>query len=463
MEKKLLPSCLMLLFVIGLTFAEEWTNFTTTNSVLPSNAVKAVVVDATANKWFGTDNGLCAFDGQNWAVHQKTDEQQTLAHNEINALAFEITGYGPEIWIATENGVSVTSIPSIDAVTFATPYRTDNMPLVSDSILSVAVDTARHQRWFGTTDGLSMFDGDNWQTFTTETEVALAHNCVTSVGVDYTENWKYMGTKGNGVSRLQSKVDGFSSASPYDYQWSGLLSPNVYAVFVDTDGSQWFGTERGVAYHDTTETKAQWEVFATEEGLVHDYVLSIEKDADGVMWIGTKGGVSAIKYQWFRKYDNYGFPYDSLGYTITNYTTNDGLAGDVVYDIALDHDGSLWFATDAGVSHLTGVTRVNERLTDQLPKAHGLLPNYPNPFNPATTIEYRLASGVHVDLTVTNMRGEKVKTLVNTNQAKGVHQVTWNGRNNMNQPAPTGIYFARLLVSGQNQVFTDTRKLLLVK
>ncbi|MBN2008825.1 T9SS type A sorting domain-containing protein [candidate division KSB1 bacterium] len=86
--------------------------------------------------------------------------------------------------------------------------------------------------------------------------------------------------------------------------------------------------------------------------------------------------------------------------------------------------------------------------------------NYPNPFNPETTIRFDLTSPSRVILTVYNSLGQQVTTLVNGQAASGVHQVTWDGTNNIGQIVPSGVYYYRLtLDNGQ----TQTRKMMFLK
>jgi len=71
--------------------------------------------------------------------------------------------------------------------------------------------------------------------------------------------------------------------------------------------------------------------------------------------------------------------------------------------------------------------------------------NVPNPFNPSTTIYYGLDEGGHVELTIYNMKGQKVKTLVDRTMDPGNHQVIWNGQDESFNPVGSGIYFCRMI------------------
>jgi len=86
--------------------------------------------------------------------------------------------------------------------------------------------------------------------------------------------------------------------------------------------------------------------------------------------------------------------------------------------------------------------------------------NSPNPFNPVTTIEYFIPSNGIVELSIYNLLGQKVKTLVNESMAKGEHSVVWNGKDDNNSSVASGIYFYRLMSDGKEEA---TGKMLLIK
>ena len=91
---------------------------------------------------------------------------------------------------------------------------------------------------------------------------------------------------------------------------------------------------------------------------------------------------------------------------------------------------------------------------DQLPEEFTLKPNYPNPFNPITTIRYSLVEDSQVNLEVYNVLGQRVATLVNENQDAGWHSVQFDGSR-----LATGTYMYRLVTGGQ----VKTGKMMLVK
>jgi len=85
--------------------------------------------------------------------------------------------------------------------------------------------------------------------------------------------------------------------------------------------------------------------------------------------------------------------------------------------------------------------------------------NYPNPFNPETTIQYSVKETANVKIDVYNTKGQKVKTLVNEQKVAGDHTALWQGKDDSGNDVASGVYFYRL--TSQNN--TTAKKMLLIK
>lgn len=424
-------------------FPQVWMTYNQDNSALPSNKVQCICIDGDGNKWFGTDNGLTRFNGTDWTIYQMTEDQQTLASDNIRDIDYELTEDGPQLWLATDNGVSVVGI-RMDGLTMATPYRTDNTELPSNSVYSAAVDS-QHRRWFGTEGGVALFDGNEneWQRFTAPDD--LPHNHVVDIGIDNAGGWRYCCTQGEGVGRLRVEVDGITSASPYDTDWSGMRSNFVNAVYIYEDGDQWFGTPEGASFHDTTLTKERWEVFTGNNGLPSNDVHAITVDQDDRVWFGTSAGVAV--YNW----NNFSF-----------YSTADGLASNNILDVAVDNDSSLWFGTDNGVTHAR-IVAADPDVRD----AHDftLLPNYPNPFHPSTptTLSFKLSRDAHVRADIMNVQGQHIRRLIDEYRHAGLNDMVWNGMTDQGIRASTGVYVVRMHARSCLFETRKSQKILMVK
>ncbi len=90
---------------------------------------------------------------------------------------------------------------------------------------------------------------------------------------------------------------------------------------------------------------------------------------------------------------------------------------------------------------------------------NGLIGNYPNPFNPETTISYNLEKSADVQINVYNIKGQLVKNLVNDHKAAGNHTVVWNGKDNNNNNVSSGVYFYKM----KGGKYSKTKKMILMK
>jgi hypothetical protein len=94
-----------------------------------------------------------------------------------------------------------------------------------------------------------------------------------------------------------------------------------------------------------------------------------------------------------------------------------------------------------------------------MPEIYSLYQNFPNPFNPVTTLHYDLPEGSYVDIIVYDMLGNVVNNLVKANQSSGYKSVQWNAINNQGEPVSAGVY----LYSIEAGDFRQTKKMILLK
>jgi flagellar hook assembly protein FlgD len=85
--------------------------------------------------------------------------------------------------------------------------------------------------------------------------------------------------------------------------------------------------------------------------------------------------------------------------------------------------------------------------------------NYPNPFNPETTIRFSLPGSAAAKLEIFNIKGQKVRTLLDSVMAAGQHSLVWNGLDDAKNPVGNGVYFYRLSSGGKSK----TRKMIMLK
>jgi hypothetical protein len=121
---------------------------------------------------------------------------------------------------------------------------------------------------------------------------------------------------------------------------------------------------------------------------------------------------------------------------------------------AFDSSGYLFAGTSGGSLFRTTQSTTSIREERRLPETFALHQNFPNPFNPTTTIQYALPTGSLVSLQVFDILGREVATLVNEFKNAGEHQVQFNASG-----LGSGVFFYRL----QAGRFIETKRMMLVK
>ncbi|WP_455209163.1 ligand-binding sensor domain-containing protein [Kaarinaea lacus] len=285
-------------------------------------------------------------------------------------------------------------------------------------VRSMTVDPVAKTLWIGTSVGVLEIDVETRNMLNSYTrDHGLANEYVFGMMVD-SKGRKWFGTNGGGITRFKDgewktyfPMHGLADYWVYSFAeqsngtiwvgtWAGLneLNPEtgkfktylkelvnewVYGLDVDNKDRVWIGTEGGINMYDG---KA-WQVWTHKDGLGapntenlplsdntglgtrsrHDlsimsqgmntynpnYVFSLIVAKDQTVWAGTWGG--GVSH------------YD--GSTWKNYTKQDGLAGNIVYSVAQDSNGDLWFGTNEGLSHYDGKT------WETVTRAHGMLDN----------------------------------------------------------------------------------------
>jgi Leucine-rich repeat (LRR) protein len=137
------------------------------------------------------------------------------------------------------------------------------------------------------------------------------------------------------------------------------------------------------------------------------------------------------------------------------------------------YDGSKWnrLETKIFASAGTALAKVNTlgkfklavdpnfKGSNLIPEKFDLLNNYPNPFNPVTTIPFQLKENTKVEIAIYNVLGQKIKTLISRTMEAGSHKINWDSRNDFGAKVASGIYFYRLVTPK----FTKAQKMILIK
>jgi M6 family metalloprotease-like protein len=176
---------------------------------------------------------------------------------------------------------------------------------------------------------------------------------------------------------------------------------------------------------------------------------SVSLQVDGSLFAKT-GSVQLVRgTQTFNSTSVYWAGKDRI---VAQFNMTGGING--VYDVVVFNPGGASAVLTQAFTLTGGVTAAGAT-----PHQNALLPAYPNPFNPETTIRYELAARSHVSLRVYDVSGAVVRTLVDESKAAGSYTLTWNGRDNHGSPVSSGVYFYRITAGS----FSDVRKMTLLK
>ena len=283
------------------------------------------------------------------------------------------------LWFGTSGGVT-----RYDGHSF-TSFTSDD-GLAGSHVQSIFQDREGFL-WFGTPNGLSRYDGKTFITFTAAD--GLTSNQLFQSLFQDREGDLWFGTRTAYALGRVTRYDGrrFATFSIDD----GLDFPFPGAVAQDREGNMWFSTVTGVSKWDGS----QFTTFTTAEGPPVDWVTSILEDRAGDLWIGHwSSGVTRYDGHQFTNFTtDDGLAHNRVmriwedeagdlwmatggggvsrynGHSFTNYTTTEGLASTWVTSIHQDRDGYLWFATNGGVSRFDAQTFKHVTTDDGLPSA----------------------------------------------------------------------------------------------
>ncbi|MBN1968924.1 MAG: T9SS type A sorting domain-containing protein [Candidatus Delongbacteria bacterium] len=135
------------------------------------------------------------------------------------------------------------------------------------------------------------------------------------------------------------------------------------------------------------------------------------------------------------------------------------------YSVSISDENAIVGANlDCGISNATGAAYLilnDETSIDQQSITSSVnIRNYPNPFNPSTIIEFSIQNNSKINLSINNIKGQKVRVLADNVFTQGSHSIIWNGDNESGNSVSSGIYYYKLIVNGKTEV---VKKCLLLK
>jgi hypothetical protein len=199
-------------------------NYNSSNSPLPFNTVRCIAIQSQ-NKWFGTDAGLASFDGINWQIFTNTNSP--LTDNDIRALKVQNDSV---IWIGTMQGglYKKTNNTWIN-------YNESNSGLHDNLVRGIEIDSTG-AIWLATSEGVSKFDGQNWQLWNIANSGLLTNN-ITDIRTGFL-NEKFVGTINGGLLYFDNQ----ENLVMHSIVESGLPDNSSLGIDIDSTGQPWFAT-----------------------------------------------------------------------------------------------------------------------------------------------------------------------------------------------------------------------------
>lgn len=263
--------------------------------------------------------------------------------------------------------LAVTLVSGIHAQTFTNYTIVDG--LLSDNVNALDI-TASDVVWFGTQNGVSVFDGTSWTDHTNSIDAGLVDNNITAV-LTKANGDVWVGTDFGACFYDGSSWTTFTTAD-------GLGNNQIKCIEEDANGDVWFGTNNGASFYDGT-----WTNFGMVDGLPFGGVTALEIMSNGDVWMGSGLGGLMI--------------WD--GSVFAPITTADGLIDDRIRGIRNTSSDKRWIATSEGITVLnsSNVQETNHTIVYTLPA--------PDTLNPIEDLEIdnngNIWIGVYVDYLVT--------------------------------------------------------------
>lgn len=217
-------------------------------------------------------------------------------------------------------------VPKSEKINFENLTIEDGL---SSNFITTIFQDSRGYIWIGTDDGLNQYNGNYIVEYNYSD--GLASTYISAICEDeYGNIW--VGTRG-GLSIINSKTEEIKNIK-YDNSKSGISHYNVTAIYKDSQNTMWVGTEKGLNKYDY-ETKTFIKYYDEDSGgvLSNSYITNIKEVKDEYIVIGSKCGASVVDMKQDIVYKS---SFDSNEY-------------DYIYNIEVDKNGDIWFATKNGI------------------------------------------------------------------------------------------------------------------
>ena len=315
-------------------------------------------------------------------------------------------------------------------------------------------------------EGMIVFTPTNELEPNTEYVITLGSGLGDTEGLFLEENYEI-----NFVTESETYVSGnvFDDFENIDTWWQPEQSGSTQGVDVDVTS---FTQSNAYSYNGNSSGKLEY-MFTGDNGVCRVYNEAKPNigDINGLnfgMWVYGDLSYNVLEYWFYHSgSSNFRVVVDTLDWTgwkmMDVDVVGNGISGNILFHSIVvvqtpegSAEGELYF-DDAQTNVLVGLDESSEIVK---PESYSLAQNFPNPFNPSTTIKFSLPEQAKVSIIIYNALGQQVRSLIVDEEfSSGIYAKVWNGKNDLGLRVPSGVYFYRISTDS----FSDTKKMVLLK
>lgn len=297
---------------------------------LPASPVKSIFQDAAGYLWFGTEGGLCRFDGLYF--HQIHGDSKGVFNGYISAIQQDSQG---TLWIGRP-GLTLGSVVSYSPSSGKIHVYSKKNGLLTQIVTSIYIGNG-DRIWVGTADGVYILKDNRFEPY--RPEEPFFSNKINTITSDLSGNI-WLGTRGGA-----GKINHDNTLTVYNKK-NGLSGESVYALLADNSGNMWIGTSNGLS----VLSKKGLKNYSVKDGLPDPTIGSLLEDPVGRIWIGTRKGLSIFS-----------------GNKFTNYFMRPDIPGNKIGTIFMDREKNIWLGTYLGANCIISADVVKYSFEDGLP------------------------------------------------------------------------------------------------
>ncbi|MFC1996523.1 two-component regulator propeller domain-containing protein [Chloroflexota bacterium] len=301
---------------------------------ISQNNTITILQDSDGFMWFGSEDGLNKYDGQNFTIYRHDpDDPNSLSDNWISAVHEDHLG---ALWIGTLNGGLNQYDRELNQFSHFTHDPNDPQSLSNTEVTAIYEDSGG-VLWVGTRGGLEHFDREtgtfiHYQNNPKDAQ-SVSANAVLSI-YETQDGTLWVGTEGGGLNIFDHKTETFTHFSHDPDNPNSLSHDNVRKIYEDQYGVLWIATDDGLdRFERESGLFGHFRMNPDDpQSLSHNAVRAIYEDPSGWLWIGTDGGgVNRLdrEKETFTHYQNDPSDPYSLSHNFVN-------------EIYQDREGVLW-------------------------------------------------------------------------------------------------------------------------